>query len=503
MFKSTLILAGLFCSLALVGAVACSTTGKNQRRLSSVEIPKDLALGVSEFRALVASEKLNRDTCAPLLDQIYQELLNQSSTYFDREIITSRARGLVEDGFLARIELTKKLGWMLAEGPVEEACVDGIRNMLRAIRFAEENVAEFALQPASSPRAFAGGFPSLMVNPAHKDFEFRSGDVLLSRGNAVTSAAIARIGDKDGQFSHLAIIYIDEVTKQRSVVEAHIEVGVEISSYEKYQDDGKLRAAIFRQPDAALAHQAAKMIYERVKKQSSTGRNVPYDFAMNLNDQRELFCSEVPYLGYKLASQGTFDIPLFQTGVRMKNDRFLKNLGVTAERTFAPSDIEVDPRFELVAEWRNFEKTSRARMLDSVLTQMFQWMEDYGYVLSNSPGQVLKKNFAWTLRRFGFFEEKFPLNMKRSAVGTIMALDTVGGVLLEGLVNADRQFQAANGISMSARDMREFLDGFRAADYERHKNWIAYNSKAAQDGSDAILTPPEYPKFHMQFRPKR
>jgi len=222
---------------------------------------------------------------------------------------------------------------------------------------------------------------------------------------------------------------------------------------------------------------------------------------MNIKDSSELFCSEIPYLGYKLASNGKFEMPLFQTGIRMKNDKFLKAIGVKAERTFAPSDIEVDPRFELVGEWRNFERTRRARMLDSVLTQMFQWMEDYGYVLHNSPGQVLKKNMAWTLRKFGFFAEKFPKNMKRSAVGAIMALDTTGGALFEALAEADRRFQEANGILMSARDMREFLDGFRAADYERYKKWIAYDPHAAQDGSDATSSAPEYPKFHMQFWP--
>ena len=58
---------------------------------------------------------------------------------------------------------------------------------------------------------------------------------------------------------------------------------------------------------------------------------------------------------------------------------FLKAIGVPANSenissldVFAPGDIQFDPHFELVAEWRNPKKLSESRYKDFILTKLFE-----------------------------------------------------------------------------------------------------------------------------------
>ncbi|MEJ2163658.1 MAG: YiiX/YebB-like N1pC/P60 family cysteine hydrolase [Robiginitalea sp.] len=70
--------------------------------------------------------------------------------------------------------------------------------------------------------------------------EVHSGDLLVSRGGAEVSAFISRGNDFPGNFSHVALVYINEETNEPSLVEAHIEKGVAIATLEEYLKDKKL-----------------------------------------------------------------------------------------------------------------------------------------------------------------------------------------------------------------------------------------------------------------------
>jgi len=50
-----------------------------------------------------------------------------------------------------------------------------------------------------------------------------SGDLLVSRGGAEVSALISRGNDFPGNFSHVALIYVEETTQTPYLIEAHIE----------------------------------------------------------------------------------------------------------------------------------------------------------------------------------------------------------------------------------------------------------------------------------------
>ncbi|HCI70541.1 MAG TPA: hypothetical protein DHV30_08075, partial [Balneola sp.] len=129
-----------------------------------------------------------------------------------------------------------------------------------------------------------------------------SGDLLVSRGGAEVSALISRGNDYPGNFSHVALIYVEEGTNIPYLIEAHIERGVAIATLEEYIKDRKLRFMVLRpradlsemQKNPMLPHIAAKEMFEEVQQ-----RHIPYDFKMNFYDPEAMFCSEVGSYAYK------------------------------------------------------------------------------------------------------------------------------------------------------------------------------------------------------------
>jgi hypothetical protein len=197
-----------------------------------------------------------------------------------------------------------------------------------------------------------------------------SGDILVSRGGAPTSALIARGNDFPGNFSHVALVYVHPQTHLMSIIESHIERGVSISTMEEYLSDTKLRVMILRlwhdlplmQQDPVLPHRAAELVLERARQ-----THIPYDFAMDYENPDKLFCSEVASFGYKkVGVQLWMGIStISSSGLRS----WLSAFGVRNFETQVPSDLEYDPQLRVVAEWRDLE-TLRKDHFDNAVTEV-------------------------------------------------------------------------------------------------------------------------------------
>jgi hypothetical protein len=431
----------------------------------TIPLPRSLATGLRLFRAGIAAPEFNAQTCASFLTAIYDNLWRASASHFDLGEAKREAGPLVRGIFHAKLELRAALARLEAGSPVPPECVAAMRHTMRAALFMSEYLAEHFLPAAREERAFAGDEPSLLLNPEFgAKLELRSGDVLLSRGTAFVSGAIARLGDLDGNFSHVALVYVDPATRQPYTIEAHIEIGSMVAPLEKYLADGKSRAQVFRHPDAALAAEAARLMHERVARASARGRNIPYDFGMVMDGVgagAELFCSEVASLGYMVASGGRLRLPRYRTVLRMRNDAFLKAIGIRVEASFAPSDLEVETRFALLAEWRNLGKTQRSRMTDAVITHIYAMMDEQAYELRNPVGDRIKRDLAYTARRLPLFSallaERFPRNMPRRTLGMMLALDRTAEAMLDALERENAARVARTGMAMAGAEMRAFL----------------------------------------------
>ena len=472
------------------------------------------------FREAIKTPAFNADTCASFLGEIYSGLFRASPSHFDLPEMKKHAEAIVQEIFSTKIDLRRQLARMESSGPVPPSCVKAMRDTLRASLFMSEYIAEHFIALAPQDRVFSGAAPSLLVNP---DFGARlaleSGDVLISRGDAFVSGAIARLGDTDGNFSHVALVYTDPRTREIFTVEAHIEIGAVVAPVEKYLTDGKSRSVVLRQKDPKLAAEAARVMFERVKKASASGKNVPYDFAMLMDGKdkagrpadAELFCSEVASAGYALASGGRLQIPKYRTAFRMTNGTFLKAIGVEAKESFAPSDMETESRFEIVAEWRNLRKTQRSRMTDAVITQIYAAMDDKGYALRNPTGAAVKRDIAYTVRRLPLFgpllKERFPANMPRSTLGTMFALDETAEAMLTRLEQANAEKVSRSGFAMTSAEMqaflRELIDRDREA-YLEHRAWRRGRGTepiSPSEGGMGMRREPPRALFHDSFRP--
>lgn len=208
-------------------------------------------------------------------------------------------------------------------------------------------------------------FPAAMLvknekssTPAASIFgiEVHSGDLLVSRGGAEVSALISRGNDYPGNFSHVALMYVDEKTKEPFLIEAHIEKGVAIASVAQYENDKKLRFMVMRPRadllqilgDSMLPQHAAKRMFEEAHK-----RHIPYDFKMNFYDTTEMFCSEVASYAYRINGLQVWEYPSTISSQGVVN--WLHNFGVENFITQMPSDLEYDPQLSVVAEWREPE----------------------------------------------------------------------------------------------------------------------------------------------------
>lgn len=200
-----------------------------------------------------------------------------------------------------------------------------------------------------------------------------SGDLLVSRGGAEVSALISRGNDYPGNFSHVALIYIEAVSNTPYLIEAHIEKGVAIASVHEYLADKKLRFMVLRprahlpqlQADPLLPHRAAESAYK-----TAQARHIPYDFKMNFKDSSAMFCSEVGSFAY--AKQG---IKLWQAASTISSPgirNWLHTFGVENFVTQMPSDLEYDPQLAVVAEWHNATTLLKDHIDNAVIDVLLQ-----------------------------------------------------------------------------------------------------------------------------------
>ncbi len=277
---------------------------------------------------------------------------------------------------------------------------------------------------------------------------FHSGDILVSRGGAPTSALIARGNDYPGNFSHIALLYVDEATHTPSIIEAHIERGVVISSLDEYIKDKKLRIMVLRLradhplliKDPFLPHRAAKMAFDEVKT-----RHIPYDFEMNFNEPSKQFCSEVASNAYSSMGVTLWNIITTMSSPGLVN--WLSDFGVRNFVTQAPADLEYDPQLVVVAEWRDREALWKAQVDNAIIDSLLEGADQgdrltYDWYLL-APAR-LAKAYSMLLNLFGKVGP-VPEGMDSATALRSMALDKRHERLKKAVLARADAFEKNNG----------------------------------------------------------
>ena len=433
------------------------------------------AYDLRRLEMLVAHEPRTADELTSLLTAIYDHVFAVDFARYDLASLTASAPDALDDFYDLRLALRDRIpGWRDA-GLIGPDAERRLRDCFRALRYATDLIGElhngFAnRRPGASRRvAFKSEtlfHPALRGETRHA---FRSGDILLVRGTLHNSAAIARIGDVDSQFSHAGIVYVDRRERQ-FVVEALIEEGATWAPLSKVLGHDLGRAVVFRHPDAQLAAAAAEHIYRHVRRSRGLfGRHIPYDFSMELDGTSALFCSKLVRMAFAEASGGHCVMPAFPTRFDQAASGFLDAIGVTARQTFAPGDLELEPDVSAIAEWRDLERTSALRLQDFVMVKLFEWMEQEGYVFRETPWIRLLSTVGrataylpWPLKSLvASLAPKIPTNMKREAVAAIAMLHYTAQPLFEKLQKLERESIAERGYPLHPREILTHLENIR------------------------------------------
>lgn len=320
--------------------------------------------------ALVAAQPEHRDSFIRLYSKIRREVKLQSQKW---DINTVAVRNSLYQLFY---------GMRAAEEEV----------LLQTAAVPFNAVIDVTDEPSATPSASLFGI------------KVHSGDLLVSRGGAEVSALISRGNDYPANFSHVALIYIDE-RQQPFLIEAHIEKGVAVSSMEQYIHDKKLRCMILRprqnlpslQQSQQLPQVAAKSAYD-----DAQSRHIPYDFKMNFHDSSALFCSEVASYAYRKNG-----INLWQAISTISSPgvvNWLNEFGVENFVTQMPGDLEYDPQLSIVAEYRDPETLLKEHtdnaVMDALLEQADQGKK-IGYNHWQLPLVRLVKGWCMIKNYFG------------------------------------------------------------------------------------------------------
>ncbi|MEW5925418.1 MAG: YiiX/YebB-like N1pC/P60 family cysteine hydrolase [Candidatus Zixiibacteriota bacterium] len=280
--------------------------------------------------------------------------------------------------------------------------------------------------------------------------EIHSGDILISRGGAPTSALIARGNDYPGNFSHAALAYVDDSTGEVSIVESHIEKGVAIASIDDYIRDTKLRVMVMRLrsdlpfmvSDPMLPHEAARYAMKRAGE-----KHIPYDFAMDTEEPSKLFCSEVVSDAYRHVGINLWTAlsHISSPGVKA----WLWAFGIRNFTFEEPSDLEYDPQLRVVAEWRDYETLFKDRLDNAVVDIMLE-SADHGEKLEYDwymlpIGRVLKL-YSSLLNQFGSVGP-VPEGMSTTAALRNTWFSSRHSAAVEMLIIQADEFKKKNGYS--------------------------------------------------------
>jgi hypothetical protein len=415
----------------------------------------------------------NAKTCPRYINTVTDYLFLQPADHFmpkgpeEIKYFQENGEDLIKKIFLVRVKLRERLQDYDKQNELSNECVLKIREGLQYARFTEEYLLEWLVSNKvisfQEAPILAASEPFVLRNPEYKEVVLQAGDVLLIRGISFVSAMIARIGDEEGNFSHMAIVGEDPHGKLQ-VVESLIQYGVIVTPLDKWRKAQDARVALYRHKDTNLSYRAARVVYEW------SLSHPKYDFEMDDSNYDKVFCAEVVRFAYDRASNGKLMIPKFRSHVsKFKGGDYPKTLGVTQNTLFAPYDIEVDPRFEFVAEGKYYPELRQVRMQDSILQSIYGWMIDKNYTFHWSATVSTQSYLGKALRQVGFMKQDFPSYMPVKTMQSVLQFESVAEVLQKNLYEKEGAYYKSRGYLPSFQEMMMANDEFRKQDCQNYQ----------------------------------
>lgn len=441
---------------------------------------EELFLGVERVLSDIKNDSvLNAQNCPVYIRSITHYLYDLKADFFipknpqELELLKTKGLDLMKNIFQIRVALRERFQEFDEKGVLTPECTLKVREGLQYSRISEEYILDWLVNNKvvnqTKPIILEHDPVFTLENHRFENFSLETGDLMVIRGKSSVSAMIARIGDEEGNFSHLAIVTEND-KGQKFVVEALIQSGVIITALDKWRQAQDARVVLYRQRDPDLGKKAGRLMYDFARAKLNKDGEIRYDFEMNELEHSAFFCAEVATYAYEKASEGKFLVPKFKSSLsKFVNTHFPASMGIKAKTLFAPYDIEVDPRFDFVAEYKFYPLLRQVRLQDAVFQSIYSWLIEKKYDFYINFPTSAKSYLGKFLRQFGFFEDMMPKYMPIQTMNTVAQFQSVAAALEKNLYAKEDEYYKKNGYLPTFSDFIAINEEFRKQDCLEHK----------------------------------
>lgn len=421
---------------------------------------------------------LSSSSCSSQLKNVLEDLGKKPWDSFTNEELKAAAPTLMRQFWQLRLSIHKNLHLLSPE------CNLLAREIFHQLRDGDDYLSEFAYDlpvldpedldfqsqpiPIKNPQAYPP-FYLASGNPQN-EFEFKSGDLFIARGISFFSAIISQVSNNKAHFSHNFVVHVDDHTQEIRTIESYVGVGVQSYDLDFALKNENVRLMILRPKDPVLGAKAGAAALH------AANLRLPYDYKMDFEDDQQMSCVEVPTYSYKKASDGTVKLPMYPAQLQLNNPDFLSALGLKKGPLITPDDLETDPRFDLVLDWKDARLIRDSRQKDAILSEIIRWLGDLQYQFHDTPKSLFTKYILLPLRQTFLWPliEKFPgvpkidKHIPAKTLATMTVLDQVGHILLKELKEQDEAHKKRLGRPMTNPQLRAWLEKIRSEDLEKY-----------------------------------
>jgi hypothetical protein len=471
----------LFC--LLIFNSSCSSLPKPIRGVSSTEQGNlDLLAESKSIIDLVATREINSETCERELGSLISDYQLLSPQNLELAVLKADGQKILDLSFDARLALHSILE-ILPTG-----CRLKLKELNLLIRSSEDYVGvhfypdeQISSSSIKFPEQPAPVYEAAAYHPYHlgagvdpkAKFEFRNGDIMITKGVSFVSSTISEIGHPRSLFSHIVFVHVDKETKEVNTIESYVGKGVGLYPIEEALKNENARILILRSKDADLAGRAADYMYDKVVALKKEKKIIPYDYDLDFSDNSKLSCEEVAYDSFKHASEGKVILPEVMSQITMNDASFLNRIGIKKGAMMVPNDMETDSRFDIVLDWTDYRLMRDSWRKDSVLGEMFRWIDEDKYKIHENMTSIAAKAI-WSTRyipgvwgmlaKVSGIPKDFTKDVPSLTISTMASLKTIGGILLPEITKADQEYHDKNGKWMSTEMLRDSLEKFRESE---------------------------------------
>lgn len=245
-----------------------------------------------------------------------------------------------------------------------------------------------------------------LLNPEISDYQILPGDIMIAKGISFTSSTISQLPVYPSQFSHIAL-FVNHENKIKTM-EAYIGKGVDTYDLDEALKNENVRIMVLRPKDPELAKLASQTMVSRYDQLRAKNEKIKYDYDLNLEDHTRLTCAEVALDAYETASNKKVILPEFRSEINMKNEDFIKKLGLKNGHLMFPADMELDTRFDVVLEWTNVHLIQDSVRKDEIMKKVIADLNEKKSAIQES-WKAWALDYLWTTRNISWL---WPLTSK-------------------------------------------------------------------------------------------